>query len=63
MYIDRCALCSNALQTIFEYIDLKKYLSMLYIFQVAMLKKTRHDNLILFMGACMKPPHLAIVTR
>ncbi|XP_063395832.1 kinase suppressor of Ras 2-like isoform X1 [Mytilus trossulus] len=30
--------------------------------EVAMLKKTRHDNLILFMGACMKPPHLAIVT-
>uniref|UniRef100_T1KLM3 Protein kinase domain-containing protein n=2 Tax=Tetranychus urticae TaxID=32264 RepID=T1KLM3_TETUR len=24
--------------------------------------KTRHENLILFMGACMKPPHLAIVT-
>lgn len=32
-------------------------------FQVAMLKNTRHENLLLFMGACMKPPHLAIVTR
>ena len=31
--------------------------------EVAMLRKTRHDNLVLFMGACMKPPHLAIVTR
>ena len=27
-----------------------------------MFRKTRHDNLVLFMGACMKPPHLAIVT-
>ena len=31
--------------------------------EVAMLRKTRHENLVLFMGACMKPPHLAIVTR
>jgi kinase suppressor of Ras 2 len=30
--------------------------------EVAMFRKTRHDNLILFMGACMKPPQLAIVT-
>nr|XP_022344964.1 kinase suppressor of Ras 2-like isoform X3 [Crassostrea virginica] len=30
--------------------------------EVAMLKNTRHENLLLFMGACMKPPHLAIVT-
>lgn len=30
--------------------------------EVAMFRKTRHDNLVLFMGACMKPPHLAIVT-
>ncbi|XP_053376455.1 kinase suppressor of Ras 2-like [Mercenaria mercenaria] len=30
--------------------------------EVAMLSKTRHENLVLFMGACMKPPHLAIVT-
>lgn len=30
--------------------------------EVAMLRKTRHENLVLFMGACMKPPHLAIVT-
>ncbi|XP_029651429.1 kinase suppressor of Ras 2-like isoform X1 [Octopus sinensis] len=30
--------------------------------EVAMLKKTRHENLVLFMGACMKPPDLAIVT-
>ena len=25
-------------------------------------RKTRHENLILFMGACAKPPRLAIVT-
>ncbi|CAF93223.1 unnamed protein product, partial [Tetraodon nigroviridis] len=25
-------------------------------------RQTRHDNVILFMGACMVPPHLAIVT-
>ena len=30
--------------------------------EVATFKKTRHDNLVLFMGACMKPPRLAIVT-
>ncbi|XP_061189617.1 kinase suppressor of Ras 2-like isoform X5 [Saccostrea echinata] len=30
--------------------------------EVAMLKNTRHENLLLFMGACMKPPQLAIVT-
>ncbi|XP_011202971.2 kinase suppressor of Ras 2 [Bactrocera dorsalis] len=30
--------------------------------EVANFKKTRHENLVLFMGACMNPPHLAIVT-
>ncbi|UYV83298.1 KSR1 [Cordylochernes scorpioides] len=30
--------------------------------EVAIFRKTRHENLILFMGACMKPPHLAIIT-
>lgn len=30
--------------------------------QVATFRKTRHENLVLFMGACMKPPRLAIVT-
>lgn len=30
--------------------------------EVASFRKTRHDNLVLFMGACMKLPHLAIVT-
>ena len=29
---------------------------------VATFRKTRHENLILFMGACMNPPNLAIVT-
>lgn len=32
------------------------------LFQVATFRKTRHENLILFMGACMKLPRLAIVT-
>lgn len=31
--------------------------------EVALLHKTRHENLVLFMGACMKPPDLAIVTQ
>ena len=31
--------------------------------EVAMLRKTRHENLVLFMGACMKQPHLAVITR
>ncbi|KAH8359077.1 hypothetical protein KR093_004204, partial [Drosophila rubida] len=30
--------------------------------EVTNFKKTRHENLVLFMGACMNPPHLAIVT-
>ena len=29
---------------------------------VTTFRKTRHENLILFMGACMNPPKLAIVT-
>lgn len=31
--------------------------------EVVTLLKTRHENLVLFMGACMKPPNLAIVTQ
>ncbi|KAL0272418.1 UNVERIFIED_CONTAM: hypothetical protein PYX00_005394 [Menopon gallinae] len=30
--------------------------------EVATFRKTRHENLVLFMGACMKPQHFAIVT-
>ncbi|XP_028967615.1 kinase suppressor of Ras 1 [Galendromus occidentalis] len=30
--------------------------------EVANFRKTRHENLVLFMGACVKPPNLAIVT-
>ncbi|KAK4298539.1 hypothetical protein Pmani_001120 [Petrolisthes manimaculis] len=30
--------------------------------EVSTFRKTRHENLVLFMGACMKPPRLAIVT-
>ena len=26
-------------------------------------RNTRHENVVLFMGACMSPPHLAIITR
>ena len=29
---------------------------------MATFRKTRHENLVLFMGACMKLPRLAIVT-
>ena len=31
-------------------------------FQVATFRKTRHENLVLFMGACMNLPTLALVT-
>ena len=31
--------------------------------EVAILKKTRHENLALFMGASLTVPNLAIVTR
>lgn len=30
--------------------------------EVSIFRKTRHDFVVLFMGACMRPPHLAIVT-
>ncbi|XP_028400943.1 kinase suppressor of Ras 2-like [Dendronephthya gigantea] len=30
--------------------------------QVQTFRKTRHENLVLFMGACMEPPKLAIIT-
>ncbi|KAF5306924.1 hypothetical protein FQA39_LY00154 [Lamprigera yunnana] len=30
--------------------------------EVSTFRKTRHENLVLFMGACMSPPRLAIVT-
>jgi kinase suppressor of Ras 2 len=30
--------------------------------EVSTFRKTRHENVILFMGACMQPPKLAIVT-
>lgn len=30
--------------------------------EVATFRKTRHENVVLFMGACMNPDHLAIVT-
>lgn len=31
--------------------------------EVVTLPKLRHENLVLFMGACTKPPDLAIVTQ
>ncbi|XP_041456665.1 kinase suppressor of Ras 2-like isoform X4 [Lytechinus variegatus] len=30
--------------------------------EVSFFRKTRHEFVVLFMGACMRPPHLAIVT-
>lgn len=44
--------------------DYLKDEQMLEVFrnEVANFKKTRHENLVLFMGACMNPPYLAIVT-
>ncbi|CAN0042702.1 unnamed protein product [Lampetra planeri] len=30
--------------------------------EVLTYRQTRHENVVLFMGACMNPPHLAIVT-
>lgn len=31
-------------------------------YQVGTFRKTRHENVVLFMGACMDPPKLAIIT-
>ncbi len=31
--------------------------------EVMAYRNTRHENVVLFMGACMRPPHLAIITR
>lgn len=43
------------------YVDNEKTLEQ-FKQEVAIFRKTRHENLVLFMGACMKPPRLAIVT-
>ncbi|GFR31753.1 kinase suppressor of Ras 2 [Trichonephila clavata] len=44
-----------------DHVDDKKTLET-FKQEVATFRKTRHENLVLFMGACMKPPKLAIVT-
>ncbi|XP_039292308.1 LOW QUALITY PROTEIN: kinase suppressor of Ras 2 [Nilaparvata lugens] len=44
-----------------NYLDDEKTLEAFKL-EVATFRKTRHENLVLFMGACMKPPRLAIVT-
>ncbi|CAB3370448.1 Hypothetical predicted protein [Cloeon dipterum] len=44
-----------------EYLDDEKTLEA-FKSEVGTFRKTRHENLILFMGACMKPPKLALVT-
>ncbi|XP_067119098.1 kinase suppressor of Ras 2-like isoform X2 [Centruroides vittatus] len=44
-----------------DHVDDKKTLET-FKQEVATFRKTRHENLVLFMGACMNPPHLAIVT-
>ncbi|XP_066997857.1 kinase suppressor of Ras 2 [Anabrus simplex] len=44
-----------------DYLDDEKTLEA-FKSEVATFRKTRHENLVLFMGACMKLPRLAIVT-
>ncbi|KAK9730071.1 Phorbol esters/diacylglycerol binding domain (C1 domain) [Popillia japonica] len=44
-----------------EYVNDEKTLEH-FKMEVSTFRKTRHENLVLFMGACMKPPRLAIVT-
>lgn len=44
-----------------NYVDDEKTLEQ-FKMEVATFRKTRHENLVLFMGACMKPPRLAIVS-
>lgn len=44
-----------------NYLDDEKTLEQ-FKMEVATFRKTRHENLMLFMGACMKPPRLAIVS-
>ena len=34
-----------------------------FLLEVRIMKCLRHPNVLLFMGACMKPPNLAIVTE
>lgn len=53
------ALCINQYQDALYLLTLYNTCGFL---QVATFRKTRHENLVLFMGACMKPPRLAIVT-
>ncbi|XP_052868830.1 kinase suppressor of Ras 1 [Anopheles cruzii] len=44
-----------------DYVDNDRTLEAFKL-EVATFKKTRHENVVLFMGACMQPPRLAIVT-
>lgn len=44
-----------------DYLDDEKRLDAFKL-EVATFRKTRHENLVLFMGACMKPQHFSIVT-
>ncbi|XP_035708630.1 kinase suppressor of Ras 2 isoform X1 [Folsomia candida] len=50
-----------AIKLLDMYLDNEKTLEQ-FRQEVATFRKTRHENLVLFMGACMKPPRLAIVT-
>lgn len=44
-----------------DYLDDEKRLDAFKL-EVSTFRKTRHENLVLFMGACMNPQHFAIVT-
>ena len=44
-----------------DYLDDEKRLDAFKL-EVATFRKTRHQNLVLFMGACMNPKSFAIVT-
>ncbi len=43
----------------------KPYVSVVQEFrdEVAIMKRLKHPNVVLFMGACTQPPHLCIVTQ
>ena len=34
-----------------------------FLKEVSVLSMIRHENVVLFMGACLEPPNLAVITR
>ena len=51
------------LSSILPKMELVIFKSLFALIQVAIMKRVRHPNVVLFMGAVTKRPHLSIVTE